>query len=125
MKKKKKILSHNAPTIEAKPKIGKSQNYTNYQDKGLVLTRESSSAESVKIVYNGLLIHKGASDIYVHAGVGEQWDNIQDIKMTKTLTGEFVETLLVGEKTMINICFRNDNNDWDNNDTHNYSYNLD
>lgn len=120
MKKKNKSIKKHTPLAETK--LPQTESYHDYQDNGLLLTREVATGQAVKIIYSGLLAQNGATDIYAHAGVGEYWDNIQDIKMIKTTTDQFEATLLFAKQTQINICFRNENNDWDNNGTYNYSY---
>ncbi len=122
--KKKNAVIENPPVVEVKVKKSRKKNYTDYQDNGLLLTRESGNVESVKLVYSGLLAQKGASEIYAHAGIGEQWENIQNIKMTETETGTFETTLLAGKKITLNICFHDGKDDWDNNCDNNYSYSV-
>lgn len=121
---KKTVVIDTASIVEDKPKKSRKKNYKEYQERGLLLTRESSDAESVKVVYSGLLAQKGAADVFVRAGVGEQWENTQDIKMSKTPKGEFETTLPADKKIILNLCFHNEKDDWDNNDNHNYSYSV-
>jgi len=122
--KKKNAVIENTPVVEVKVKKSRKKNYTDYQDNGLLLTRESSNVESVKLVYSGLLAQKGAAEIYAHAGIGEQWENIQNVKMTETETGKFEATLLAGKKIILNICLHDGKDDWDNNCDNNYSYSV-
>ena len=77
--------------------------------------------KTAKIVYNGSLAKSANSDLYVHLGFGMMWDNLTEIKMTKTNEG-FIAEVPLAKADSINFCFRDTNNNWDNNDCKNYSY---
>lgn len=74
-----------------------------------------------KLTYKGFLATNGANEIYVHYGFGLLWENLQEIKLDKVCDNTFETeiTLLTGDS--INFCFRDENNNWDNNSTKNYS----
>lgn len=78
---------------------------------------------SVKVYYNGDLYKKGATKIYAHCGYDEQWNNLKDIEMRKTSDG-FVAELVIESGNTFNICFKNENGEWDNNNQQNYIYKL-
>ena len=40
--------------------------------------------KTAKIVYNGSLAKTGSDALYIHLGFGMMWDNLTEIKMTKT-----------------------------------------
>ena len=78
----------------------------------------------VKISYAGKLFQNGSEEVYIHYGFGLNWDNLGEIKMEKTELGFQAEVELPAYDTF-NFCFRDGNNNWDNNqiyDTHNYPY---
>lgn len=77
----------------------------------------------VKISYTGLFFENESEDVYIHYGFGSFWDNLTEIKMEKTELGFQVEVELL-ESDTFNFCFRNENNEWDNNDYQNYVFPL-
>ena len=79
---------------------------------------------NVKLSYTGKFFQDGSSEeVFVHYGFGNNWDNLNDIKMEKTELG-FQAELTLGEGENFNFCFRNNNNEWDNNDGKNYIFPL-
>ncbi|MDR3592621.1 MAG: carbohydrate-binding protein [Negativicutes bacterium] len=96
-----------------------------YQDKGVLLSREVSTVyEPVKITYDGLLAQNGATELYAHAGIGSDWENVQEVKMAKTKAGGFEATMLAAEKSTLNVCFRDAAYNWDNNSSENYVFSV-
>lgn len=77
----------------------------------------------VKISYTGLFFENGSENVYIHYGFGSFWDNLTEIKMEKTELGFQAEIDLL-ESDTFNFCFRNENNEWDNNDYQNYVFPL-
>ena len=77
----------------------------------------------VKISYTGSLFENGSEDVYVHFGFGINWDNLSEIKMEKTDLGFQTEIDLI-ESDTLNFCFKNENDEWDNNNTENYVFEL-
>ena len=75
----------------------------------------------VKISYTGLLFQNGSEEVYLHYGFGLNWDNLGEIKMEKTELGFQAEIKLLSSDTL-NFCFRNSNNEWDNNENANYIF---
>jgi hypothetical protein len=81
--------------------------------------------EEVKIKYKGLLVNSGAGKIYLHAGYGpEQWDNVIDLPMKKTRDGGWSVSLQVDEPSSFNFCFRDEAQNWDNNNGQNWTYQV-
>lgn len=76
---------------------------------------------TVKISYTGKLFQEDAEEVFVHYGFGNNWDNLNEIKMERTELGFQAEIELVSDETL-NLCFRNANNEWDNNDGQNYIF---
>ncbi len=79
---------------------------------------------TVKLTYKGNLATSGANEIYVHYGFGLLWDNLQETKLNKIddCTYEADITLCCGDS--INFCFRDDKNNWDNNETKNFTSDI-
>jgi len=78
---------------------------------------------TVKISYTGELFENNSEEVFIHFGFGENWDNVTEIKMEKTELGFQTELNLL-EADTFNFCFRNGNNEWDNNNTSNYIFEL-
>ncbi len=75
----------------------------------------------VKISYTGEFFQDSSTEVFIHYGFGENWDNVNDIKMEKTELGYQAEIEL-GEGELFNFCFRNNENKWDNNNGQNYVF---
>ncbi len=78
---------------------------------------------TVKISYTGELFENGSEEVFIHYGFGLNWDNLSEIKMEKTELGFQTELQLL-EADTFNFCFRNANNEWDNNSNSNYIFAL-
>ncbi len=98
-----------------------SKNNSSYITNGLTINPTSfSSGDKIKITYTGLLLQSGANEIYAHVGWGDSWDDVNDIKMSKTKSG-FTATLTVKKSSVINMCFKDALDNWDNNNGYNYA----
>lgn len=75
----------------------------------------------VKISYTGKLFEENSNNVYLHYGYGLQWDNVSEVEMIKTELGYQAEIELLPSDAL-NLCFRNSNNEWDNNNGQNYSF---
>ena len=78
---------------------------------------------NVKLSYTGEFFQDNSSEVFLHYGFGNNWDNLNDIKMEKTELG-FQAEIQLGEGETFNFCFRNDANKWDNNDGKNYIFTI-
>ena len=76
---------------------------------------------TVKISYTGKLFQDNSEEVFAHYGFGNNWDNLNEVKMEKTELGFQAEIELNSSDTL-NLCFRNSNNEWDNNDGQNYIF---
>ena len=77
----------------------------------------------VKISYTGKFFEDNSEDVFIHYGFGINWDNVSETKMEKTELGFQTEIELL-ESDTFNFCFRNGNNEWDNNNGVNYVFEL-
>lgn len=78
---------------------------------------------TVKISYTGKLFENNSEEVYIHYGFGLNWNNLNEIKMERTELGFQTELELL-EYDTFNFCFRNENNEWDNNYNENYIFKL-
>ena len=78
---------------------------------------------TVKISYTGKFFEDASEEVFIHYGFGENWDNLSEIQMEKTDLGFQTEITLLNSDTF-NFCFRNNNNEWDNNDCKNYVFEI-
>ena len=77
--------------------------------------------DNVKISYLGELFQNGSEEVTLHLGYGDDWKNAQDIKMDKSDFGFQCKIDGLGAKTL-NFCFKNEKDQWDNNEGQNYSF---
>lgn len=77
----------------------------------------------VKISYIGKLFQENAEEVYIHYGFGMNWDEVNEVKMEKTELGFQAEIDLISSDSL-NLCFRDANGSWDNNETANYVFPL-
>lgn len=75
----------------------------------------------VKLSYTGKFFQDDSSEIFLHYGFGLDWDNLNDVKMEKTELGFQAELHLECGETF-NFCFRNNSDEWDNNNGQNYIF---
>ena len=76
--------------------------------------------ESLELKYNGCL--DGAKTIYLHYGIGENWEGVSECKMRK-LKYCYKTEVTIPTGTDFNFCFRDADGNWDNNYGNNYTYN--
>lgn len=106
-----------------KGKRGRKRTLKDYQPSGVLLSPDTSPVYKPMMVrYEGILARNGADEVYAYAGIGDAWDNRQDIKMTKRRGNVFEATLLAVETLPLNICFHDSANNWDNNANQNYVF---
>ena len=77
----------------------------------------------VKISYTGKLFQEASQEVTIHYGFGINWDNVNDVVMEKTDLG-FQAEITLGEGDTFNFCFKDENENWDNNEGQNYVFNL-
>ena len=68
----------------------------------------------VKISYTGKLFQNQAEEVYLHYGFDNEWKELNEINMEKTDLG-FQAEVDLPEYESFNFCFRDGNNNWDNN----------
>ena len=96
-----------------------------YYTMGVSISPAFPSEQSiVRITYNGLLVQKGAADVFAHVGYGYKWEKANDYKMSKTSHGYEVSIDIPRYTDRLNICFKDTANNWDNNAGANYSFEV-
>ncbi len=84
-------------------------------------TEKLIEGRTVKLIYKGSLATPETNEIYVHYGFGLLWDNLQEIKLDKIDDYCYETEISLNCADSINFCFRDDKNNWDNNETKNYT----
>ena len=79
-----------------------------------------SEGITTQIVYKGKLFEENSEDVYMHFGYGLLWENLQEIKLEK-YQDCYKANITLTDIGDINFCFRDSNNNWDNNEGENYS----
>ena len=77
----------------------------------------------VKVSYSGALFQANAEDVFIHYGFDNDWKELNEIKMVKTDLGFQAEIDLPAYETF-NFCFKNEKDEWDNNDGNNYIFRI-
>ena len=91
-----------------------------YKNNGITISPSSfSTGDKIKVTYNGLLSQSGANEVYAHIGWGDSWENVNDVKMSKTKTG--FSTTITAYNSALNLCFKDTCDNWDNNNGNNYT----
>ena len=75
----------------------------------------------IKVSYTGKLFQDGSEKIYLHYGFGPEWTGVNEIEMKKTELG-FQADLHILSTDTLNVCFRDDQDNWDNNEGENYIF---
>ena len=78
----------------------------------------------IKISYTGTLLEQNAEEVFIHYGFDNDWKELNEIQMVKTDLGFQAEINLPAYDTF-NFCFRDENNNWDNNENNNYIFPID
>lgn len=78
---------------------------------------------TVRISYTGKFFQDGCEKTFAHFGFGNEWNNINEIEMEKTELGFQAEIQLTEGETF-NLCFKNEREEWDNNEGQNYIFPL-
>lgn len=78
---------------------------------------------TVKLSYTGKFFQDDSEKVFIHYGFGLNWEDINDIEMEKTSLG-FQAEVTLGEGETFNFCFRNGEDEWDNNEGENYIFEI-
>jgi len=77
--------------------------------------------DEVNISYNGLLARSGADQVYLHCGYGDpkNWTSVNTIRMERSARGW--EKPVRIHNNLLNFCFKDSANNWDNNNGFNWT----
>lgn len=78
----------------------------------------SATGPQFQINYQGLLKDSGASEVYLHYGT-DDWNEPSTVKMARSYSGNFTTTIWP-QKNVIQFCFKDNANNWDNNNGNNW-----
>lgn len=74
----------------------------------------------IVILYKGFLFSNSLTkDVYLSYGYGNLWDNKKEIKMKPSTFG-YLATVNIENGENLQFCFRDNENNWDNNSNYNY-----
>lgn len=76
---------------------------------------------TIKISYTGKFFQEKCEKVYIRYGFGENWENVVEQEMTLSELGFQIELDLI-DSTTFNFCFKNEKNEWDNNNGENYIF---
>ena len=79
--------------------------------------------ESVRIDYSGNLFQNGSNDVYIVYGFDKDWKNTTYQKMNK-LENCFSTSIQLLEYNDFNFCFKDSNDNWDNNNYSDYTLKI-
>lgn len=71
------------------------------------------------ITYSGFLFQNNSDSVSIVYGFGNEWNHTSEQKMEKTNEGFVAEVNMLNYDSF-NFCFKNANNEWDNNNYQNY-----
>jgi hypothetical protein len=78
---------------------------------------------TVSIQYQGLLRNSGAQNLFLHYGF-DRWNGVREVPMEKTENNLFRANITAQGSSEINFCFKDNANNWDNNNGNNWSVPL-
>jgi len=79
---------------------------------------------NIQLTYEGILANEGAQMVYAHIGYGsnERWVNTGEYEMVPNGSGKFEVELPITESGNLNVAFKDDGGNWDNNGGQNYIF---
>lgn len=77
----------------------------------------------IKISYTGKFFQEKAEKVYIRYGFGEDWEGLVEHEMTPSELGFQIELELIDSSTF-NFCFKNEKDEWDNNNGENYIFEI-
>ena len=84
----------------------------------------SHQPNTMKLTYTGILAQNGAKDIYAVIGYGNnlKWENVSQNHMHKNANNSFEMIFPIERSGNINIAFKDNADNWDNNSGMNYTF---
>lgn len=84
-------------------------------------TDKITNYTNIKITYAGKFFENKSKEVFLHYSFDEKWESAKDIKMEKSELG-FQAEISIKNSNALNICFVNENKEWDNNNGYNYNF---
>ncbi len=78
---------------------------------------------TIKISYTGTFFENNSEKVFIHYGFGENWQDVAEKEMEKTELG-FQAEIELPESDFLKFCFKNEADEWDNNDGQDYSFQI-
>ena len=92
--------------------------------KNIFFNTDRLTANSVvKISYTGKFFQDASKEVTLRYAFGNDWDNYTEVEMIKTELG-FQTEIELEDSNVFGFCFKNEENEWDNNNNENYSFNI-
>ena len=86
-------------------------------------TDRLTANSTIKISYTGNFFQDQSTNVFISYGFGNDWENKTDIEMIKTELG-FQTEIDLPNTTQLNFCFKNEKDEWDNNNGENYIFTV-
>ena len=77
----------------------------------------------IKISYTGIFFQDNSTNVYIKYTFGNNWENYVEKEMKKTELGFQIEIELL-DKGTFEFCFKNEKDEWDNNNEKNYCFEI-
>lgn len=95
-----------------------------FEENGVTISKSTIYAgDEITVTYSGMLASNGAVEIYAHVGYGDEWEQKSFIPMANN-NGVFSCNLNVLMPGTLNMCFKDNADNWDNNSQNNYSFKV-
>lgn len=78
---------------------------------------------TVKLIYSGFLVNSEPEKIYIKYCFDNNWSNFFEKELYKTDDGYEI-SIELGNNTCINMCFKDSNDTWDNNNFNDYIFQI-
>lgn len=96
-----------------------------YKQEGVSVSPAFPSTDGeITVTYQGLLPKSGAREVYARFCFNEDWNNMNETKMTRCLSGFRTCLLPPPDAISLSLCFRDPADNWDNNSGMNYSFTI-
>lgn len=86
-------------------------------------TNVATQNQDLYIRYTGLLRNSGAESVVLHYG-SDGWKNAKDAEMWKEPDGSFKVKIKAEANHELNFCFKDNAENWDNNNGYNWSLRI-
>lgn len=90
---------------------------------GIKFSNNLIEGKNTEVTYSGKLFQSGSNSVSIVYGFGDLWNFTTEQIMNKTEEG-FKAKLKLYNYGSMNFCFKNSNNEWDNNNNSDYSVEL-